>query len=300
MTNSEIQSYITTIEESHLLYEEKGFDEREEALDFIEFELMERLEGLTQPANQPDELSLLKLRVFRIKSELEEVNTNLFAKLRANIQTGKYKDNGFKNLVNKYVEVDLNNSKHQEEAGYDNLDIFINRLFPLQSIPEQTKDLEPEMVYYQKTPARRVFELAETIQLVKEDVFFDLGSGLGQVAILINLLTGVKVKGIEYEPAFCAYARHSAIELNLSAIEFINADARKTNYAEGTIFFMFTPFTGEIMQEVLEILRKESLQRKIKIISYGPCTAQVAIQSWLNFEGSANDSVYKLMVFTSV
>jgi hypothetical protein len=62
---------------------------------------------------------------------------------------------------------------------------------------------------------------------------------------------------------------------------------------------MFTPFKGEILQEVLEILRKESLLRKIKIITYGPCTAQVALQSWLDFAVPKDDNIYKLGVFTS-
>jgi hypothetical protein len=29
-------------------------------------------------------------------------------------------------------------------------------------------------------------------------------------------------------------------------VEFINVDARQADYSEGTVFFMFTPFRGEI------------------------------------------------------
>jgi hypothetical protein len=170
---------------------------------------------------------------------------------------------------------------------------------PLQTIPEQAKDLEPEMVYYQKTPARIVFELVEESHFMKEDVFFDLGSGLGQVAILVNLLTGITVMGIEFEPAFCDYARDCAVELNLSNVTFINIEARTADYSGGTIFFMFTPFRGEMMQEVLEILRREALLRKIKIITYGPCTAQVALQNWLHSASPIDDNIYKLTFFTS-
>jgi hypothetical protein len=63
---------------------------------------------------------------------------------------------------------------------------------------------------------------------------------------------------------------------------------------------MYTPFNGEILQEVLEILRKESLQRKIKIFTYGPCTAQLALQGWLDFKAPKDDNIYKLGVFTSL
>ncbi len=211
---------------------------------------------------------MLKHHAEKVKFELEEIDINLFQRLQAIIRKEGYTGKAFENLINEYFDFNSDYNKNQEEVGYDNLDIFINGLFHFSTIPEQTKDLEPEMVYYQKTSARIVFELVEKSHFKKEDVFFDLGSGLGQVVILVSLLTGITAIGVEFEPAFCKYATDCAIELNLFNVTFINADARKADYSEGTIFFMFTPFRGEILQEVLEILRRESLVRKIKIITY--------------------------------
>jgi SAM-dependent methyltransferase len=295
----EIQSYISATEKNPLLCEEKNFDQRIKVVDFMEFRVIDQIERLLQKIAQPGKLILLKQRAEKVKAKLEEIDINLFQKLRANIRTGGYKGKEFKNLVNEYVGFNLADDGHQEEAGYDNLDIFINGLFSFQAMPGQTKELEPEMVYYQKTPARIVFGLIEKSGFTAEDVFFDLGSGLGQVAILVNLLSGIKVMGVEFEPAFCDYARDCTVDLNLPDVTFINADARKADYSEGTIFFMYTPFNGEMLQEVLAILREESLSRKIKIITYGPCTAQVALQSWLDFVPPIDDNIYKLGVFTS-
>jgi len=290
-----IGSYINSIEENKTLYEERNFDKRAEAIDFIEFHIIDQL----QNTNYPHELLLLKDKAEKIKAELEAIDLNLFKRLQEEIRVGKYTGKGFKAMINEYVDIDLNDTQHQQEAGYDNLDVFINGLITLQSIPEQTKELEPEMVYYQKTPARVVFEMAERIPFTQDGVFFDLGSGLGQVAILVYLLTGVTVKGVEFEPAFCNYASDCAAKLNLPQVEFINTDARYADYSQGTIFFMFTPFKGEIMQEVLVALQEESLKRKIKIITYGPCTAEVALQSWLNSVNLKDNNMYKLTVFTS-
>jgi hypothetical protein len=300
MVIREIQSHIGAIEENPSLYKDKNFDKRVEVIDFLEFHVIDPVEELLQKKPQTDQLLLLKHRAEKVKIELEEVDLDLFQKLRANIRTGAYTGKEFKNLVHEYLDFDTDDTAHQGEPGYDNLDILINGLFSLQTMPEQTKDLEPEMVYYQKTPARVVFELAEKAGLIKDDVFFDLGSGLGQVAMLVNLLTGITTRGVEFEPAFCNCAKGCAAELNLSNVTFINTDARKANYAEGTIFFMYTPFVGEMLQEVLEILRKESLQRGIKIITYGPCTALVALQSWLVFAVPKDDNIYKLAIFTSL
>jgi len=295
----EIQTYIAAIEKDSLIHEEKNFNERMEVIDFTGFHIIDRIEGPLLKTAHPDQLLSLKCRAKKVKAELEQIDVELFQSLRAKIRIGGYKGEEFKSLVRQYVDFNLDDNEHQAEPGYDNLDIFINGLISFQAMPGQTRALESEMVYYQKTPARIVFELAEKSHFVKEDVFFDLGSGLGQVAILVNLLTGIKVKGIEFEPAFCAYAEDCAAKFNLSNVTFINVDARKADYSEGSIFFMFTPFWGEMLQEVLEILRKESLRRNIKIITYGPCTAQVALQSWLNFAGPKDDNIYKLGVFSS-
>ncbi len=244
MTVFEIQTDIEEIEQDSSLYEEKNFDKRIEVIDFIEFNIIDQIENLLQKSAQPDELILLKYRAEKVKSALEQIDTTLFQKLSADIRKGSYSGQAFKKLVKEYVGFDLNDSKHQEEAGYDNLDIFINGLLPVQAMPEQTKDPEPEMVFYQKTPARIVFELVEECQFTKDDVFFDLGSGLGQVAILVNLLAGITTKGVEFEPTFCDYARDCAAELNLSGVTFINADARNADYSKGTVFFMYAGYSA--------------------------------------------------------
>jgi SAM-dependent methyltransferase len=299
MTISAMQSYIETIAANSSLYEEKNFDKRMEVIDFIEFQIIDQTGDLMRKTAQPDQLILLKSRAEQIRSDLEEIDSRLFQRLQANIREEAYTGAAFKDLITEYLDLTVDQTEDPEEIGYDTLDLFINGLFQFQTMPEPIKDLEPEMVFFQKTPARFVFELVEQSHFMEEDVFFDLGSGLGQVAILVNLLAGIAVKGIEFEPAFCDYARNCVTELNLSNVTFINVDARKADYSEGTIFFMFTPFKGEILQEVLAILRKESLSRKIKIITYGPCTAQVALQSWLDFTNPGGDNVYKLGVFST-
>lgn len=290
-----LQSYIEALEQDASLYEKKNFEKRSEAIDFIEFQLMDQIDEFLPETTSPDQLLQLRQHAEKVRSALEETDQQLFQDIQSDIRLGRYDGTAFKALINEYVDFNVNDNG----IGYDNLDVFINGLSLFQTMPEQTKDLEPEMVYYQKTPARIVFELVETSSISHHDVFFDIGAGLGQVAILVNLLAGITTKGIEFEPAFCNYARDCAAELNLSDVTFINVDAREADYSEGTIFFMFTPFRGEIMEAVLEILRRESLQRKIKIITYGPCTAQVALQNWLNAAIAEESNTYKLSVFSS-
>lgn len=293
-----LQSYIEAMEKNLLLFDEKNFDLRTDAIDSIEFQVIDLNETLIQKEDHSEKLSSLKIRAEKLKSKLAEIDIKLFERLRTEIRAGKHRGKEFNNLVNEYCYRDADSHSEVAEPCYDNLDIFINGLISFPPIPPPTRDLETGMVYYQKTPARIIFELVEKSQFTIEDVFFDLGSGLGQPLILVNLLTGIETNGVEFDPAFCGYACECAAELNLSNINFINADARTVNYSNGTIFFMYTPFKGEILNKVLSALKNESLQRKIKIITYGPCTTEVASQNWLkSIYGNHGD--YRLSAFTS-
>lgn len=295
----EIQSDIKAIEKNSALYEERNFASRADAIDTIEFNVIDRIVGLFHTLNQPEELAALKQDAERVKRQLEAIDDNLFQRLRADIRAGVCSGTALKGLIDEYVGRDSSGGRQQDEIGYDSLDVFINGLLLSQAAPLETKEREPEMVYYQQTPARIILELVEKAQLTGNDVFYDLGSGLGQVPILVNLLSGATAKGIEFEPAYCNYARGCAADLNLSRVEFINIDARKADYAAGTVFFMYTPFEGGLLHEVLEKLRGQSRRRRIRLFTYGPCTPQVSRQSWLMCGDQNGAHIYKLAVFTS-
>jgi SAM-dependent methyltransferase len=174
-----------------------------------------------------------------------------------------------------------------------------NRLLFIGEMPVPTVGLTAEMVEFYKTPVRVVLELAERVNWGPEDVFFDLGSGLGQVVMLVNILTGVVAKGVEIERAYCAYARACAAAHGLSDVEFIEGDARIADLSAGTVFFLFTPFTGSLLTEVMERLRLLASIRAIRVISYGPCSAEIARLGWLNREERGMVGEYSLQIFTS-
>jgi hypothetical protein len=298
---SGLMASINLLAAGPALYRKENFIGRMEAIDFIDFHIIDRAEILIQQTEQSHELAILKGRAEKIIAELESINLLLFADIRKQIVAGRCRGNPFKQLIMSYAGYHPFFGGQHNNVGYDDLDVLINGILHSGTMPKQTLHLEPGMIYYQKTPARIVFELAEQLQFTNDDdVFIDLGSGLGQAAILVNLLTGVKACGIEFEPAFCDYARSCASQLCLSNVTFINTDARKADLTKGTIFFMYTPFEGKMLQEVLAILQKETLSRKISVLTYGPCTAQVASQSWLKFSELTKPEVYQLSVFSSM
>ena len=295
----QIRSDVEAIARNTALYQEANFSAREAALDFIEFDVSGPIEGLLVTPGQAHELTALRLYAETVKSRLEGVNEALFRRLRADIRSGHLLGTELKRQIVEYTGSGSTEESQGDEIGYDSVDAFISGILLIGAAPVETKERGPEMVPYQPSPARVILELVEKANLKPEDVFFDIGSGLGQVAILVNLLSGVRVKGVEFEPAYCDYARRCAKELNLSHVEFINADASEMEYSDGTVFYIYTPFEGKLLQKLLDKLKGEAQKRMIWVYTYGPCTVQVAQQSWLERVDRHGDGAHKLALFRS-
>jgi hypothetical protein len=169
----------------------------------------------------------------------------------------------------------------EENIGYDELDILLNGLMEVPIVPGEPEERDPDMVFYQPTPARIILKLIERLDMSADDVFYDLGSGLGHVPIAVNLLTGITTRGIEIEESYFRYSTECLKKLCLTDVDFMNVDAREASYDDGTIFYMYTPFQGEILRQILSKLESQSQRRQIKLCTYGPCTALISKQSWL-------------------
>jgi len=296
----EILSYIDNIAKDEKLFREKNFIIRSQALDDIGFLVIDRIQSLIESTDSFDRLHDLIQYAEKIRRQLEEVNTQMYHQLRAKISSGCYREKMLMNLLNEYLDQQPDSVPQYEETGYDDLDLFFNGLLTHRELPAEIHEREPEMVYYQKTPARIVLELIKKAAFQPGDVFYDLGSGLGQAVILVNLLTSVLSKGVEFEPAYCNYAKACASELNLSDVEFIKADARHADYSSGTVFFMYTPFKGEMLCDVLGNLHNEAKKRKLRIFTFGSCTHDVARQHWLRQVYEIQNGRAELAEFASI
>lgn len=165
--------------------------------------------------------------------------------------------------------------------GYDPLDAMLGAVLALNEPRGEIAAPAPQTVFYQPTPARHALDLLARLDLGADDVLIDLGSGLGHVPLLAAACTPARCVGIEHEAAYVASARECAQALRLRRVEFVHADARVAELAAGTVFYLYTPFTGELLAQVLERLRALSLRRPIRLASLGPCTQTLAAQPWL-------------------
>ncbi len=181
--------------------------------------------------------------------------------------------------------------------GFDCRDELVSGVLQLREPSEPNLPRSAEMVPYQPTPVRHILHLIAATALAEDDVFVDLGSGLGHVPLLVSMVAGAQSLGIEVQPAYVASARECAQSLHLSRVRFIPQDAREADLSRGTVFYLYSPFHGSILTDVLSALRMESTRRSIKICSLGPCTRTVANETWL--KANALPDMGRITVFDS-
>jgi histone methylation protein DOT1 len=288
-TYQQISAALDELERDERLCAADHFIERIEALDFLEL-----MEDMEQRSNADAER--LAQRVKMLKQRFDEANERLFAQLLVGIRAN---DRSMLKEVFSQAEQRLSTGSDEDNVGYDELDVLVNGLLEVGLAPEDPQEREPDMIFYQPTPARIILELIHQLHPVADDLFFDLGSGLGHVPILVNLLADIRTTGVEIEDAYFRYSTDCLKKLGLADVEFIHADARQVAYDDGTIFYLYTPFQGEILRQVLGQLEALSKRRPIRVCAYGPCTLPVSQQKWLEAAYQAGKAEGSLAIFAS-
>ncbi len=273
-----LQTLVEELEQDRSLHEPNRLSQRVEALDRLEAYLLNGVQS-TAPG--------IYHRAKALNARLEAANSKVYRAIRREIQQGAKPD-----FLLQWV--DKSGLAHGE--GYDYLDELIVGVLEFEE-PRAVVPLAAGMVFYQPTPARHIFDLIARTQLTARDVLVDLGSGLGHVPLLASICTSAHSVGIDLEPAYIDCARQSAKGLNLTNVAFIEQDARTADLSAGTVFYLYTPFSGKILRTVLDSLCREAARRPIRICTFGPCTPTIAEEQWLEATGKLDPN--RIAVFCS-
>ena len=240
--------------------------------------------------------SELLARATTLRSRFEAANERLYRAAHAEIAL-QGTSSGLRRWLTELARV---GEAGRSRAGlsFDVFDEIVSGVLQLCRPDEDSLLPSPEMTAYQPTPARHILDLIAACRFSSDDVFVDLGSGLGHVPLLVRILTGVPTRGVEVQPQHAASARDAAQRLNLDRVRFVAEDARMTDLSEGTVFYLFTPFRGSILAAVVQRLREQSKRRQIRICALGPCTRFLQNQTWLAADGWPDAE--KISVFTSL
>jgi len=271
-----LQNLIGELEQDPSLDEPHRLRRRIEALDHLDAHLSD---GQISDVVPESIEAALYHQARALYAKLESANFKFYQAIRHDIQRGVGPDSLLRWVPKSgrtATEVNLANGE-----SYDYLDDLISGVLQFRRPSVEVVQLPAEMVFYQPTPARHIFDLLDRIALTERDLLIDLGSGLGHVPLLVSICTGTRCIGIELEAAYVDCARDSAQALNLNNVTFIQRDVRESDLSGGTVFYLYTPFTGTILRAVLNSLRQEALRREIRICTFGPCTRIVAEEPWL-------------------
>src|SRR5258707_11435375 len=172
-----LASLIEELEQDRSLDEPRHLGQRTEALDALDSYL-------------PDGQTIgtaLHHRLRTIYARLESVNLKLYQSIRREIQRGAGRGsmvewmpdspdgNGAANFVNC--------------TGYDYLDELVSGVLHFEEPSAEVVRLESEMVSYQPTPARHIFDLIRQAALTERDSLIDLRSGLSHVTFTASICT---------------------------------------------------------------------------------------------------------------
>ena len=121
--------------------------------------------------------------------------------------------------------------------------------------------------------ASRAHCISDFLSLIKpgpRDTVYDLGSGNGKFAITVAASSSARVKGVEYGQTYVTSARCTAERFALPNLEFIHADVRDVDLSDGTAFYLYFPFWGEVAHAVARALGGLARARDITVYASGP------------------------------
>ena len=288
----ELQLFLHGVrDERHLLLPE-ALGLRLNALDKIDAITGDLDPGVLKTYFDPE----LIARAKSLRSKFEAANEMLYESARAEIAL-----QGNSPAMDRWLMEQANDGSAERPRpglSFDLLDEIVSGVLPLRGPREAGLLQSPEMTAYQPTPVRHILDLIATCRFGSDDVLVDLGSGLGHVPLLVSILTGIRTLGVEIQPDYAASAQEAAQRLGLSRVRFAPEDARMTDLTRGTVFYMFSPFTGSILTDVLCGLRKQSRERQIRVCSLGPCKRILQGQTWL--KATNRPDTERISVFKSL
>jgi SAM-dependent methyltransferase len=147
-------------------------------------------------------------------------------------------------------------------------DAWVDELIGIEEAPPDRPDLPRGSVPYLPSGVDEILAMVSEVPVRPDDELVDLGSGLGRVVILAHLLSGARACGVEIQEPLVRRARARCAELDLPAVSFVHANAADTEL-DGSIFFLYAPFTGEASTRVLRRLEEVARRRAIVLCAVG-------------------------------
>jgi SAM-dependent methyltransferase len=168
-------------------------------------------------------------------------------------------------------------------------DAWVDRVLDLGAPPADGSELPRGCVPYLPCGVDALIEIVDRAEVGPTDVFVDVGSGVGRAMALVHLLTGAAAIGIEIQSELVQAARDLARVVS-SRISNVHGDAARLtgSIPSGSVFFLYCPFSGEPLHQVLADLEAIAHTRPIRV-----CCVDLPLPScaWLAADPTASRHV---------
>lgn len=148
-------------------------------------------------------------------------------------------------------------------------DAWVDAVFGLDEPFEDGPHLPQGCVPYLPCAVDALLRMTEQLPILATDVFVDIGAGVGRAAVLVHLLTGASILGIEVQPEHVLAAQNLVQRLRLSRVTFQQGDAVNvlSQSSSGTVFFLYCPFGGQRLEACLAQLADLARVKAIAVCS---------------------------------
>jgi hypothetical protein len=147
-------------------------------------------------------------------------------------------------------------------------DVWIDELLGIDEPPPDIPDLPRGSVPYLPAGVEEILAMVAEAPVGPDDELVDLGSGLGRVVVLAHLLSGARTLGVEIQEPLVRRATTLGTALALSAVSFVHASAADLEL-DGSVFFLYAPFHGEMFTQVVRRLEEVARRRAIVVCAIG-------------------------------
>lgn len=189
-------------------------------------------------------------------------------------------------LCNQYISPALVRSTLNGVPKEDH-DAWLDLLLDVQEVSNDGVDLPRGCVPYLPCPVSALLGIVDQADVASTDVFIDVGSGIGRALLFVHLLTGAECIGIETQSSLMRWAIERAERFNLVRTRFIQADAVDCvrTLTVGTVFFLYCPFNGKLLERFLDGLENVARTREIRVC----CVDMAPLERpWLHNIGSSS------------
>lgn len=145
-------------------------------------------------------------------------------------------------------------------------DAWLDLVLGLDALPDDGPELPRGCVPYLPCSVDALLRMVDHADVQASDVFVDVGAGVGRSAVLVHLLTGAAAIGLEIQPGLVRSSLDLKTRLNVVYSPVEGDAARLIGFiTTGSIFFLYCPFSGQRLEDVLDGLEAIARARPIRV-----------------------------------